>query len=184
MTSSVRSPQDAAVIRKSLGVVLATGVYGVTAGALAVAAGLSVLQADTVRARIPGGAVFDLADLFRDLSLEGHLAGFEAEHRFYEIGTPAGLADLEAGHLRTPTTPEVSFGDDPLRMMRAARFVAQLGLVPAPEVYAAMSDMAGSIAIVSAERVRDEMAALPGPERAVELLERLASEKQPILAAD
>ena len=45
MTTRARSPQDAAVIRKSLGVVLATGVYGVTAGALAVAAGLSVLQA-------------------------------------------------------------------------------------------------------------------------------------------
>jgi len=84
-----------------------------------------------------------------------------------------GLADLEAGHLRTPTTPEVSFGDDPLRMMRAARFVAQLGLVPAPEVYAAMRDMAGSIAIVSAERVRDELVKLvlaPHPRAGLELL--------------
>ena len=58
--------------------------------------GLSVLQADAVRARIPSGAVADLADLFRDLSLEGRLAGFEADHRFYEIGSPSGLADLEA----------------------------------------------------------------------------------------
>jgi NDP-sugar pyrophosphorylase family protein len=58
--------------------------------------GLSVLQGDTVHARIPDATVFDLADLFRDLSLEGRLAGFEAAHRFYEIGTPAGLADLEA----------------------------------------------------------------------------------------
>lgn len=84
-----------------------------------------------------------------------------------------GLADLEAGHLRTPTTPEVSFGDDPLRMMRAARFVAQLGLVPAPEVYAAMTAMADSIAIVSAERVRDEVVKLllaPHPRAGLELL--------------
>ncbi len=58
--------------------------------------GLSVLQADTVRARIPSATVADLADLFRDLSIEGRLAGFEAAHRFYEIGTPSGLADLEA----------------------------------------------------------------------------------------
>ena len=71
-----------------------------------------------------------------------------------------GLADLEAGMLRTPAAPEVSFGDDPLRMMRAVRFVAQLGLVPAPEVYAAMEAMAGSLEIVSAERVRDELVKL------------------------
>ena len=71
-----------------------------------------------------------------------------------------GLVDLEAGLLRTPSPPEVSFGDDPLRMMRAARFVAQLGFVPAPEVYAAMRDMAASIDIVSAERVREELVKL------------------------
>lgn len=71
-----------------------------------------------------------------------------------------GLDDLEEGRLRTPTAPEVSFGDDPLRMLRAARFVAQLGLVPAPEVLAAMRAMADSIAIVSAERVRDELVKL------------------------
>ncbi|WP_249138561.1 CCA tRNA nucleotidyltransferase [Phycicoccus avicenniae] len=71
-----------------------------------------------------------------------------------------GLADLEQRVLRTPSSPEVSFGDDPLRMMRAARFVAQLGFVPAPEVLGAMTEMAGSIDIVSAERVRDELSKL------------------------
>ena len=71
-----------------------------------------------------------------------------------------GLDDLAAGLLRTPSPPEVSFGDDPLRMMRAARFVAQLGLAPASEVVAAMRDMAASIEIVSAERVRDELVKL------------------------
>nr|WP_229661905.1 CCA tRNA nucleotidyltransferase [Phycicoccus endophyticus] len=71
-----------------------------------------------------------------------------------------GLGDLTAGVLRTPTAPEVSFGDDPLRMMRAARFVAQLGFVPGPEVLAAMQEMAASLDIVSAERVRDELVKL------------------------
>ena len=71
-----------------------------------------------------------------------------------------GLDDLEAGLLRTPGTPEESFGDDPLRMMRAARFASTLGLDVAPEVVAAMTAMCGRLAIVSAERVRDELVKL------------------------
>ena len=71
-----------------------------------------------------------------------------------------GLADLEAGVLRTPTSPEVSFSDDPLRMMRAARFTAQLGLVAAPEVVEAIRGMAERLSIVSAERIRDELTKL------------------------
>ncbi|WP_459644562.1 CCA tRNA nucleotidyltransferase [Kineococcus sp. NUM-3379] len=68
-----------------------------------------------------------------------------------------GLRDLAAGLLRTPGTPQESFSDDPLRMMRAARFAAQLGLRVAPEVVAAMTGMAERITIVSAERVRTEL---------------------------
>ena len=71
-----------------------------------------------------------------------------------------GLADLRAGVLRTPSTPQQSFSDDPLRMLRAARFAAQLGFAPVPDVLAAVSDMAERIAIVSAERVRDELVKL------------------------
>jgi poly(A) polymerase len=71
-----------------------------------------------------------------------------------------GLSDLEQRIVRTPGTPEVSFGDDPLRMMRAARFVSQLGFTAAPEVVAAMTEMASSLGIVSAERVRDEFVKL------------------------
>jgi poly(A) polymerase len=71
-----------------------------------------------------------------------------------------GLEDLAAGVLRTPGTPEASFSDDPLRMMRAARFAAQLGFSVALEVVAAMSAMAERIDIVSAERVRDELVKL------------------------
>ncbi|MEV8127054.1 CCA tRNA nucleotidyltransferase [Streptomyces sp. NPDC085944] len=73
------------------------------------------------------------------------------------IDPHGGLDDLAAGVLRTPGTPEDSFSDDPLRMMRAARFAAQLDFEVAPEVVKAMRDMAGRIDIVSAERVRDEL---------------------------
>lgn len=73
------------------------------------------------------------------------------------IDPHGGREDLAARVLRTPGTPEASFSDDPLRMMRAARFAAQLDFEVAPEVVAAMKDMAGRIEIVSAERVRDEL---------------------------
>ncbi|NYI71015.1 poly(A) polymerase [Naumannella cuiyingiana] len=71
-----------------------------------------------------------------------------------------GLGDLAQGVLRTPGTPEQSFSDDPLRMMRAARFASQLRMRPAPEVLAAMAAMADRIEIISAERVRDELSKL------------------------
>lgn len=71
-----------------------------------------------------------------------------------------GVRDLAARRLRTPGTPEESFSDDPLRMMRAARFAAQLGLEVDPSVVRAMTDMAERIRIVSAERVREELVKL------------------------
>ena len=67
-----------------------------------------------------------------------------------------GLADLSAKTLRTPVSPEQSFSDDPLRMMRAARFAAQLNFEVADDALKAMQDMADRINIISAERVRDE----------------------------
>lgn len=71
-----------------------------------------------------------------------------------------GIKDLHAGVLRTPGRAEDSFSDDPLRMMRAARFVAQLGVALHPEVEGAMIQMAERINIISAERVRDELSKL------------------------
>jgi poly(A) polymerase len=71
-----------------------------------------------------------------------------------------GVGDLGRRLLRTPGTPEESFSDDPLRMMRAARFASTLGFDVAPEVVAAMEAMYGRLAIVSAERVRDELVKL------------------------
>lgn len=72
----------------------------------------------------------------------------------------SGLRDLLLQTLRTPSKPEVSFSDDPLRMMRAARFTAQLGFEIEPETFDAMRSMADRIKIISAERVRDELSKL------------------------
>ena len=71
-----------------------------------------------------------------------------------------GLADLRSQVIRTPAAAELSFSDDPLRMMRAARFTSQLGFQPDADVVAAMTQMAPRIGIVSAERIRDELVKL------------------------
>jgi len=84
-----------------------------------------------------------------------------------------GVLDLAHGVLRTPGRPEDSFSDDPLRLMRAARFAAGLGFEVAPEVVDAMTAMAERIDIISAERVRDELVKLvtsPYPRRGLTLL--------------
>jgi poly(A) polymerase len=84
-----------------------------------------------------------------------------------------GLADLARGVLRTPAEPAVSFGDDPLRMLRAARFVSQLGVIVAPEVSAAMTALAPEIERITAERVQAELNRLMlgrYPRRGLELL--------------
>jgi poly(A) polymerase len=71
-----------------------------------------------------------------------------------------GAVDLMNKILRTPLSPEVSFLDDPLRMMRAARFVATFGLVPDDALVAAVQQHRARLEIVSAERIRDELAKL------------------------
>lgn len=68
-----------------------------------------------------------------------------------------GVNDLARKVLRTPGTPENSFSDDPLRMMRAARFAAQLGFDVDPAIIEAIKSMASRIEIISAERIRDEL---------------------------
>ena len=71
-----------------------------------------------------------------------------------------GAADLATGRLRTPLTPEVSFTDDPLRMLRAARFIARFGFVPDPELVTAVETLGDRLDIVSVERIRDELSKL------------------------
>jgi poly(A) polymerase len=106
-----------------------------------------------------------------------------------EFVDPFGaVKDLAAKRLDTPLDPEVSFTDDPLRMLRAARFAAQLGLAPAPRVVAATERMRERLRIVSAERVNDELSKLllaPAPAGGLELVvqTRLADEFLPELSA-
>jgi poly(A) polymerase len=68
-----------------------------------------------------------------------------------------GLGDLLARRLRTPGSAVDSFADDPLRMLRAVRFVAQLGLTPDEEVVAAMTSLAGELGRITPERVQAEL---------------------------
>lgn len=84
-----------------------------------------------------------------------------------------GRAHLRKRVLDTPATPEESFADDPLRMMRAARFVSQLGFDPAPRVVTAMREMNGELERITAERVQAELSKLlvgRFPRRGVELM--------------
>lgn len=84
-----------------------------------------------------------------------------------------GAGDLGRKLIRTPGLPEDSFADDPLRMLRAARFSAQLGFDVSPEVVAAMAGQCDRLSIVSAERIREEFVTLvmsPEPRRGLALL--------------
>ena len=71
-----------------------------------------------------------------------------------------GLADIARQTIRTPASPESSFADDPLRMLRAARFAAQLGFAVDPDTLDAMRRMAPELARITAERIRDEFSKL------------------------
>jgi poly(A) polymerase len=89
------------------------------------------------------------------------------------VDPSGGVEHLLSRTITTPSRPEISFGDDPLRMMRAARFSSQLGFTVDEATERAMNEMADRIEIVSAERVRDEIAKLLAtdePRRGIELL--------------
>lgn len=79
---------------------------------------------------------------------------------FEPVDPYGGLQDLENKVLRTPLDPEISFGDDPLRMLRLFRFQATLGFAADVQAIAAVQRMAGRLSIVSAERIRDEFSKL------------------------
>ena len=101
-------------------------------------------------------------------SLEGDLLRRDFTINAMAIRLPAlvlvdpanGIEDLFDQLLRTPISPEVSFGDDPLRMMRAARFTSQLGFLVDDDLVRAMRQMAERLSIISAERIRDELVKL------------------------
>src|SRR6266508_2224433 len=99
-----------------------------------------------------------------------------------------GLADLAARRLRTPSSPAVSFEDDPLRMLRAARFAAQLELAPTKETLSGIAERHARLAIVSRERIRDELTKLllgraPGKGLGIVVQTGLAEEFLPELPA-
>jgi poly(A) polymerase len=84
-----------------------------------------------------------------------------------------GVRDLAAKRIDTPLDPAISFGDDPLRMLRAARFTSALELIPTRRVVEAMGEMADRLEIVSAERIRDELSRMlvsEKPSRGLELM--------------
>jgi poly(A) polymerase len=86
-----------------------------------------------------------------------------------------GLADIAGTRLKTPLEPEISFGDDPLRMLRLFRFQAVLGFDPDESAVTAVTEMASRLEIVSAERVRDELSKLitaPAPGDALRMIVR------------
>jgi len=86
-----------------------------------------------------------------------------------------GREHLNQGLLRTPLSPEIAFSEDPLRMLRAARFISRYQLAPDREVEDAISEMAPRLAIVSKERINDEMAKfllVDKPSAGISLLQR------------
>ena len=92
---------------------------------------------------------------------------------FLFVDAFGGLGDLQRGVLRTPIDPHESFGDDPLRMVRLARFAARLDADPDPDTLAAATAMREQLATISAERIRDELVKLMAsdhPARGLQLL--------------
>ena len=126
-----------------------------------------VAEITTYRADEYDGATRKPVVAFGD-SLEGDLARRDFTINAMALRVPSGefvdpyggLDDIAGGLLRTPIDADVSFGDDPLRMMRAARFASQLSFDIEPATFAAMARLAERIDIVSAERVRDELTKL------------------------
>lgn len=91
----------------------------------------------------------------RDFTVNAMALELTTEHPVL-VDPHGGATDLVTKRLRTPMSPEASFSDDPLRMLRAARFVSGYGLDPEPGLIDAVRDMRHRVAIVSAERIRDE----------------------------
>jgi poly(A) polymerase len=114
-------------------------------------------------------------------SLEGDLARRDFSINAMALRLPervlvdpaGGMEDLLAGRVRTPGAPEVSFGDDPLRMLRAARFTSQLGFTASDDTVAAMTELAPRIEIISVERIAAELSKLllsDAPRAGIQLL--------------
>ena len=110
---------------------------------------------DSRKPHVEGGTLDD--DLLRrDFTVNAMAASLNAKTLGQLVDPLEGRSDLQAGILRTPLDPEITFDDDPLRIMRAMRFSAQLGFTIEPHVLEAAGKMAKRLAIVSQERISDE----------------------------
>ena len=176
-TTDARPQQVLALVRSWADAVWETGIAYGTVG---LAKGGHQLEITTFRAdsydrvsRNPEVTFGDTieADLLRRDFTVNAMAFELTERRFVDpYGGVQGLTDKI---LDTPATPQESFADDPLRMLRAARFVSQLGFIPAPRVVEAMRSMAGEISRITAERVQAELSKLvcgAQPKAGIELL--------------
>jgi len=136
-------------------------------GTIGARLGESTVEITTYRSDVYDGETRKPVVAFGD-SLEGDLLRRDFTVNAMALRLPekvlvdpsGGLEDLLARRLRTPIEPEVSFGDDPLRMLRGARFTAQLGFALDEGTAAAIAAMADRIGIVSAERIGEELAKL------------------------
>jgi poly(A) polymerase len=158
----------------------ATWTVGIAFGTVGLRKGSSVFEVTTYRSEQYRGSSRK-PDVRYGRSLEEDLSrrdftinAMAARLPGYELVDPfGGLDALREGVLRTPGRPEDSFSDDPLRILRAARFAAKLGFTVAPDVRAAMTDQAVRLEIVSAERVAGELTKLmlaPDPALGIDLM--------------
>ncbi|WP_329788417.1 CCA tRNA nucleotidyltransferase [Lentzea sp. DG1S-22] len=139
-----------------------------------------IIEITTFRADVYDGVTRNPEVTFGD-SIDGDLVrrDFTVNAMAFDIAArefvdpTGGLQAARDGVLDTPATPQESFGDDPLRMLRAARFVSQLGFTAAPRVVEAMRSMAGQLTRITPERVQVELSKLlcgAHPRRGIELM--------------
>lgn len=118
---------------------------------------LEIYQDESRKPEVTFGSTLDEDLIRRDFTINAMAVRLPSVTFVDPFG---GIDDLFKKVIRTPRQPELSFSDDPLRMMRAARFASQLGFTPVVDVLLAATEMSERINIVSAERVRDEFTKL------------------------
>lgn len=109
----------------------------------------------------------------RDFTVNALAIPLNGPHKGEIIDSFGGLRDMEAKLIRTPLDPDVTFSDDPLRMMRAVRFASQLGFSIVPDIFEAIQRNAARLEIISKERIIDEFNKIllsPQPSRGLNML--------------
>ncbi|HTR69147.1 MAG TPA: CCA tRNA nucleotidyltransferase [Mycobacteriales bacterium] len=173
-------PEEILAIVKALGATWTTGIAFGTVGVRVDGHACEITtfrtdayDADSRKPRVDYGDTIEGDLERRDFAVNSMAVALPLDAAHPIVDPYGGLDDLLHRVLRTPGPPERSFDDDPLRMLRAARFVAQLGFTVDPPARAAIAAMAPRLAIVSAERIRDELVKLilaPYPRQGLEVL--------------